>query len=294
MWNYYLFPVTPQKTIMLGFAGQKLVSIAIVVAVVYLLLVILMLLLQSKFLFFPSKDLDYTPGQLGMAFEDVYFSSSDGTGLHGWFIPAESRIGTLLFCHGNAGNISHRIESVRIFHDLGFDVLIFDYRGYGQSSGSISEKGTYSDAEAALKHLVEVKNIDQSEIIYFGRSLGGSIAAWLAKEHTPGGLIVESAFTSVNDIAGDVYPFLPVRMISRFKFNTREYLQNVNCPVLVIHSREDELINFKHGRKLFETAGEPKMFLELAGSHNEGFFLSGQHYINGLKDFFDQHVNMEK
>jgi fermentation-respiration switch protein FrsA (DUF1100 family) len=277
-----------------GFAGQKLVSILTILAVIYIIILILFLVFQSRFLYFPSKSLDFTPDEFGMTFEDIFFSAADSIELNGWFIPAEESTGTILFCHGNAGNISHRIESVKIFNDLKMDVFIFDYRGYGKSKGKISENGTYIDSEAALDYLIKVKNKKQSEIIVFGRSLGGSVAAHLAKERKPGALIIESTFTSVNDIASDVYPFLPVRLISRFKYNTLEYVRNTKCPLLVIHSRQDELINFKHGQQLYETAGEPKMFLELTGAHNEGFILSGKSYIDGIKTFIKKHYFREE
>ncbi|MCP4634482.1 MAG: alpha/beta hydrolase, partial [candidate division Zixibacteria bacterium] len=191
------------------------------------------------------------------------------------------------------GNISHRIESVKIFHDLDLNVFIFDYRGYGKSGGKISENGTYLDSEAAMNYLVNEKQTDPTNIVIFGRSLGGSIASWLAKEHTPCALILESSFTSVADAAGDVYPFLPVKLISRFDYNTQENVRIVKCPILIVHSRQDELIKFKHGQKLFETSGEPKMFLELTGSHNDGFILSGKRYVNGLKTFLNQYLNKE-
>ena len=198
----------------------------------------------------------------------------------------------VLFCHGNAGNMSHRLESIRVFHRLGLSTLIFDYRGYGQSEGKPTEQGTYLDAEAAWRYLVQRQEVDPAEVFVFGRSLGGAIAAWLARGHTPKALIMESTFTSVPDIAAHLYPYLPVRLLSRFHYNAVDYVRQVNCPVLIVHSRDDEMIPFSHGRRLFETANEPKEFLEIRGSHNEGFMTSADRYEEGLASFLSTPAGM--
>ncbi len=210
--------------------------------------------------------------------------------LSGWFVPAERSRGVILFCHGNAGNISHRLESVQVFHRLGLSTFVFDYRGYGQSEGKPTEQGTYLDAEAAWRHLVQKQQVDPTEIIIFGRSLGGAIAAWLARDHPPKALIIESTFTSVRDIGAELYPYLPVRLLSRFDYNAMDYLRQVNCPVLIVHSRDDEIIPFSHGRRLLETANEPKEILEITGTHNEGFMTSAKRYEDGLDSFISAHV----
>ncbi len=252
---------------------------------VYIALALLLAIFQSRMIYYPTYSIDSTPRQIGLGYDDVDFVSDDGIRLNGWFIPAENRIGVLLFCHGNAGNISHRLESIKIFHDLGLSVFIFDYRGYGLSEGDPSENGTYRDVEAAWNHLTEISMIDPSEIIVFGRSLGGSIAAYIAKEQNPGALILESAMTSVPDIAAGMYPFLPVRLLARFEYNTIDYIREISCPVLVIHSPDDEIIPYENGQKLFAAANEPKLFLELTGGHNEGFLLAAKEYKDGLREF---------
>jgi len=179
----------------------------------YVFILLYFSVFQSRLVFFPSREVITTPGAAGLEYEDVYFKSTDGQELHGWFIPADNPRGVLLFCHGNAGNISGRIESVSLFHNLGLSVFIFDYRGYGHSRGKPSEKGTYLDAEAAWDYLTALKKIDPEKIIIFGRSLGGAVAAWLANERTPGGAIIESTFTSIKDAGSEMYPYLPVRRI---------------------------------------------------------------------------------
>lgn len=211
-----------------------------------------------------------TPADLGLDYEDAAFYAPDGSRLHGWFVPGGGRR-TLLFFHGNAGDISHRLESIRFFHELGLSVLIVDYRGYGQSEGRPSEHGTYEDAEAAWRYLTARRGIPAEDIVLFGRSLGGPIAAWLAARHRPAGLVIESAFTSVPDLGREIYWFLPVRWMSRFSYATRELVRDVRCPVLVAHSRDDEIVPFAHGRAIFEAANEPRELLELHGGHNEAY-----------------------
>jgi len=262
-------------------------KILISVISIYLLFVILIYLFQSKLIFFPDKNIVVNPGQYGLNYAEVKFRTSDNLNLHGWYIPADSAQYTLIFCHGNAGNISHRLESIKQFHELYLNVFIFDYRGYGKSDGNISEQGTYLDAQAAWNYLIIEKNIDPNKIIIFGRSLGAAIACQLATQQNPIAIIMESAFESVPELAAQIYPFLPVRWLSRFEYNNHDNIKKLDCPVLMIHSRQDEIIPFSHGKKLFAEAKEPKQFLEIQGSHNEGFYISDQIYKKGILKFLD-------
>lgn len=240
---------------------------------------------QERFVYFPDRKLAGTPARAGLVYEPVTLTTDDGLRLGAWFIPAPKSRGTLLFSHGNAGNISHRLESIRQFHDLGLDVFIFDYRGYGESEGVPTEAGTYRDAEAAWRYLVEQRRVNPERLVYFGRSLGAAVASELATRHPPRALIVESAFTSVPDFGAEVYPWLPVRLLVRLQYPTREYLRALNVPVLVVHSRNDEIIPFRHGEALFAAANEPKTLLEIRGGHNDGFLVSGKRYTEGLDAF---------
>jgi len=255
----------------------------------YLLFVGLVYAMQGRLLYLPNlpgRELDATPADIGLAYEDVQFTADDGVKLHGWFVPAaETARGTLLFFHGNAGNISHRLESVSQFHGLGLDVLIIDYRGYGQSEGSPSERGTYRDAVAAWQYLTEGRGVAPSRIVVFGRSVGGAVGAWLAANREAGALIVESSFSSLPALAAELYWFLPVRWLSRFRYPTTEYVAAAACPVLVIHSRDDDIVPFHHGREIYESAGEPRQFLELSGPHNGAHVLSEERYLEGLREF---------
>lgn len=259
-------------------------------AAIYAGFALLLFFYQSKLIYLPDiggREITATPRDIGLKYESVTLVAGDGVRLHGWFVPAKSERGVLLFFHGNAGNISHRLGSLEIFNRLGLSILIFDYRGYGQSEGAPSEQGTYRDAEAAWRYLIEKRDIPAHRIVLFGRSLGGAIAAWLAARHTPQALIIESVFTSVPDMASQMYPFLPVRLLARFQYNTRQNLEAVNCPLLVIHSPEDEIVPIEHGRRLFDSANKPKQFLNIRGDHNNGFIASGHIYVNGLNEFLD-------
>lgn len=247
---------------------------------------------QPRLLFFPnipSREVKVSPDEVGLPYESVkLLVTGDNVQLDGWFIPAPQARGVVLFCHGNAGNISHRLDSLLLFNKLGLSTLIFDYRGYGRSQGKPSEQGTYQDAEVAWQHLTQERDVPPQQIILFGRSLGAAVAAHLATIHTPGALIIESCFTSVPDIAADLYPFLPARLMSRLDYNAKEKLQNVGCPVLIVHSPNDEIIPYKHGRALYAAAKEPKRFLELRGGHNDGFLITGKAYRDGLDSFLSE------
>jgi len=257
----------------------------------YLAFCAMIYFMQPGMIFYPNmpdRKLVTTPANIGLEYYDVDLTTKDNIKLHGWFIAGSKTHKpkhTLLFFHGNAGNISHRLDSIKLFHQLGLNVFIIDYRGYGQSAGKISEKGMYHDAEAAWLYLTEQQNIKPENIIIFGRSLGGAIAAWLASQHTPAALIIESSFSSVESMGKRFYPFLPVKLISRFHFNTEEYTREVQCPVLITHSRNDEIIPYEESQKIYNSATEPKQFLHMQGGHNDGFLVSGQNYIQGLQSF---------
>jgi len=244
----------------------------------YLALATVLYFMQPKFLYSPMREVFSTPAELELDFEDVVFKSADGINLSGWYVPVNDPKFTLLFCHGNGGNIAHRLDSINIFHNLGLNCFIFDYRGYGNSQGKPDEEGTYTDAVAAYKWLNEEKKIQAENIIIFGRSLGGIIAAQLAGKVKVGGLVVESAFTSYVDIAKEYYPYMPVRWFARFSYSTIDYIKNVHCPVMLIYSRNDEIVPYKFGLELYEAANEPKEFIEIFGGHNDCFLASGEIY----------------
>lgn len=267
---------------------RTLLSLLTVLALGYAVLLVAVYVMQPRLLYLPrlaGMPAGETPRAIGLAYEEVWIDTADGVRLHAWYVPADPARGTLLFFHGNAGHIGHRLESIAQFHSLGLNVLIVDYRGYGESEGAPTEAGTYADAAAAWDYLMETRGIAADRIVLFGRSLGAAVAARLATGVTPAGLIIESAFTSVPDVAAKYYWYLPVRLLSRFQYDTRAALAEVACPLLVIHSRHDEIIPFEHGEALYAAGREPKTFLEITGGHNDGFFLSNDRYLGGIDKF---------
>jgi len=260
-------------------------SVILFAIVLYVCFAVILFVFQSSFVYFPYRDLAATPGAIGLSYQAVSFEAKDGVRLSGWFIPAERSRGVILFCHGNGGNISHRLDKIQIYNRIGLSTFIFDYRGYGESAGKPSEQGTYFDAEAAWDYLVSQRQISPEKIIIYGESLGGAVAAWLAQDHHAKALILESTFTSVKDLGAKLYPYLPVRLLARFDYNALNYIRKVHCPVLIIHSPEDEIVPFSQGHLLFESANSPKELLEIRGSHNDGFLESAERYTAGLDKF---------
>ncbi len=269
---------------------MRMLKILFLILGCYLILVVLTFFFQGRMVFFPDPHIVATPGSIGLDFEEVWLTASDGTVLHSWFVPGPGRGSgvTALFFHGNAGNISHRLEMLEVIHELGLNCLIFDYRGYGRSRGTPSERGMYKDGEAAWNWLVRDRGVPVDKIVCWGRSLGGPVAARLAGDHGPGALIIESTFTSLPDLGQKIYPFLPVNLISRLRFPTRKHVQELSCPVLVVHSTEDEIVPFAFGKKLFRAAPEPKRFLRIHGGHNNGFVLSRKIYVDGVREFLTE------
>ena len=256
-------------------------SIILIIFAAYVIIGLSLYFMQSTFLYHPAEEIVYNPGNINLGYEDITIETSDSVKINGWFVPAENSKLTVLFCHGNAGNMAHRLDTINFFNELGLNCLVFDYRGYGLSEGKPSEQGTYLDAQAAWQWLTEKKNINSENIIIFGRSLGGSIAAQLATSTNPKGLVLESCFTSYVDVGKKFYPYMPVNLFASFSYDTREYITKIKCPLMIIHSRADEIIPFEFGLKLYDIAKEPKEFLEIFGTHNDGFMHSDQIYKQG-------------
>lgn len=263
-------------------------------AVAYAAVLGLVYLFQSRLVYFPTKgNYSVTPQALGLAFEPVQIGTADGEQLSAWWIPAPMRAparGTVLLLHGNAGDISHRIDYARMFFGLGYHTLLLDYRGYGTSTGTPAEEGTYRDAEAGWQWLTGKRGIKASDIVIFGESLGGGVASWLAAQHTPGALVLASTFTSIPDLGAEVYAWLPVRWLARIHYNNLANLERLRAPLLIAHSRGDDIIPFAHGERLYAAAREPKAFLALSGGHNEGFVFTRAEWVNALAAFLETHL----
>lgn len=266
-------------------------NIVVPVVIAYAALVLLVFLFQPRLVYFPQigRELAATPQAYGLDFESVNLSTEDGETLRAWWVPAQDARGTILFFHGNAGNISHRIDYLLMFRKLGYATLIFDYRGYGNSTGSPTEEGTYRDAAAAWRWLTQTRGIGPGDIVYAGESLGGAVASWLAVRHPPRALVLMSTFTSAPDLGAQVYPFIPVRLISRFRYDNMSHVRQIKVPMLVAHSRDDDIVPFAHGRQIFEAACEPKQLLEMRGGHNDGFIFMREEWVKVLAAFLEQH-----
>jgi uncharacterized protein len=267
--------------------AHMLTTLAAALGLGYAALVLLVFVFQARLVYFPEmgRNVPATPLAIGLPFEEVWLDAAPDVRLHGWFVPRSDARGVALIFHGNAGSIGLRLDWLRMFHDLGYASLIVDYRGYGRSTGAPSEQGTYDDASAAWDHLIRARGWNPGDIVIVGESLGGSIAAQLAARTSPRALVIQSGFTSVPDLAGQIYWFLPVRLISRFSYDTLSHVRSVTVPILIAHSREDEIVPFTHGRALFEQASEPKTFVELRGGHNEGFLFVRREWVDALGAF---------
>lgn len=271
-----------------GKAKRMWITIPLTLGFVYVGLIVVLYFFQDRLLFFPTADIYRTPADQGWAYEEVRVSVAEET-TAGWYVPAEGqRRGVVLFSHGNAGNIADRIESISVFRSLGLDVLAYDYGGYGQSTGKPSEDRCYQDIRAMWTLLVEERGIAPEEIVLFGRSLGAGSTAQLALEVDSAAVILESAFRSVPAMAKQLYPWLPVRSLARIHFDNESKVGLFKTQLLVIHSRDDSIIPYAHGRILYDLAPDPKEFLEIRGDHNEGFWASGDLYNNGLENFLER------
>lgn len=259
-------------------------------AALYMLAAAWLYFSQKRMLFFPRAEHVAAPGLIGMKYSDVYLTNRLGTRIHGWWVPRDGARYAVLFAHGNGGNVSHRLETIRIFHELGLSVMLYDYSGYGKSEGEPSEEGMYADARAAWGWLTREQEIAPERVVLFGRSLGGAVTAHLAAELAgegmrPAGMVLESTFTSVPDMAAYTYPWMPVRPLVRYQYDSAEALESVNVPTLFAHSEDDEIVPYALGLRLYEGYAGPKSFLSLTGDHNSGYLTMGDAYIQGLATF---------
>lgn len=243
--------------------------------------------MEDKFIFYPVSEIGQTPIDAGLPFNDIYFTTSDGVRLNGWFVSHPGANTTLLWFHGNAGNISHRVENIRLLHDkVAINIFIFDYREYGRSEGKVSEEGTYKDGEAALKYLRAREDVEPKRIVFFGRSLGAAVAAEMATRHECLALILETPFASIREMARVTFPFLPIGPFLRTRYDTVEKVKKIKAPLLVLHGDRDDIVPFAQGKKVFDAALEPKEFYTIPGArHNDTYIVGGDAYFTVLKDF---------
>ncbi len=249
---------------------------------------------QQRLVFFPTRgEYPVTPGSIDLSWRDVSLTTDDGIRIAAWFVEGpDDDAPVVLFFHGNAGDMSHRLGTLGALHELGAATLIIDYRGYGRSGGSPDEEGLYSDARAAWQWLTDKGDYAPGQIVLFGRSLGGPVAAWLAARRNPAGLVLESAFTSMPDLAAHHYPWLPARWLARYDFDTAAAIARADCPVLIAHSPDDEIVPFRHADALAAVRPEATQRVRLRGSHNDPSLELDDDWRSALGDFIRRHAVM--
>ncbi len=243
--------------------------------------------LEEQFIYFPLRALVGTPADIGLAYHDATFETTDGVRLHGWFVPGRGSV-TLLWLHGNAGNVSHRLDHLLLLHErLGVHVFIIDYRGYGRSEGQPSEEGTYRDATAALTYLRQLPGVDPERVVLYGQSLGSAVAAELARREPVRGVILEAPFASIAAMARVAFPFLPLGPLLRTRYDTLAAVREIDAPLLVLHSPTDEVVPYAQGEAVYAAAREPKWFHAIGGraGHNDAYLRGGAAYWQALADF---------
>lgn len=244
-------------------------------------------MIEKGFIFYPDKRIDLTPSDTGLIFEDIYLRTSDGVKINGWFVPYEGARAGLLWFHGNAGNLSDRVEKLGLLHrKLKINIFAIDYREYGRSEGSVSEEGTYRDALAAYDYLTTRSEVDPSRVILFGQSLGAAVAVDLALHREAAGVILEAPFASIKEMARVAFPWLPIGSLLSTRFDNLSKIARIGAPLLIIQGDRDEVIPYSQGRKVYEAAGEPKAFYTVPGAgHNDIYLVGGEAYFKAMSDF---------
>jgi len=271
---------------------KLMITFIAVVLIVSVILLIMISTLEKQMIYYPATYPDgfWDPERFGVTVEDVWFNAEDGVSLHGWYTKgAESDLDiTLLWYHGNAGNITHRIENMRDLLELGVDVFIIDYRGYGRSEGAPDEAGIYKDGVAAYDYLINEKGLTKDNIVLFGRSLGTAVAVDVATKRDVRGMILESAFTDAKAMARIIMPFLPVGAVISSKFDSIRKIRNVHVPILFTHGDRDTIVPIDLGKELFNAAHEPKAFYTIQGAdHNDTYIVGGADYYKQIKNFLE-------
>ena len=242
---------------------------------------------ERLFIYFPTKELSATPADAGLEFVDATVETDDGVNLHGWWVPGRNDEVTLLWFHGNAGNLGDRVGLLELLHDeLGIGIFAVDYRGYGRSEGKPSETGLYADAQAALDAAQNYAGASSEEIVIFGQSLGAAVAVELATSQPVRGVVLEAAFTSIRDMARHHYSFLPVGPLLRTSFDSESRIATIDAPLLMVHGQNDEIVPLDMGRRLFAAAEEPKEFSKVEGAGHNDVYLRAE-FTAALKSFLD-------
>ncbi len=240
--------------------------------------------IELRSIFFPTKEIEFSPTDINLPFQDIYIDTEDSLKINAWFIPYNNAKYTLLFFHGNGGNISHRLDKIQLLRKAGVNIFIIDYRGYGASQGRPTENGLYLDARGAYDYLLNLRNIKPGQIILYGESMGTAVAINLASQVSIKALILEGGFSSARDMAKRYYPYLPAFLFS-IRFDSLSKIKEINAPKLFLHSQDDEIVPFKLAQRLFKTASEPKQLVQLLGGHNNAFLDSENKYVSSIISF---------
>lgn len=249
-------------------------------------------ILDQMFVFHPAPWIDRDWRAISrLPLEEIWFQSGDGTKLFGWYLESTQPRGVLLWCHGNAGNIIHRLENMALLYRAGISMLIFDYRGFGRSAGKPFEEGLYQDAFAAYGYLARTRGIRSDHIVLFGRSLGAAVAGAVASQRPIGGLILEGPFPSVESLAKAQLYGLPAHWLLSSRFRLIDRLRDVRAPILVLHGDRDTIVPIAFGRQVYEAAPEPKSFYVIEGAdHNDTHIAGGKAYVQRLKRFIEDAI----
>ena len=277
--------------------GKKILESALLVFLALVAYVVLLVSCENRLIYHPYQYPDglWEASQVPFKFEDVWFEAEDGVKLHGWYVPTENARATWLFFHGNAGNLTHRIANVALLQSLNLNIFIFDYRGYGRSAGTPDEKGLLLDSEAAYQVLMDRYQTDPDTLFLFGRSLGGFFAADTATRHKVAGVILESTFTSAQDMAKKMMPLLPIGFVIRSKLDAINKVPQLKMPKLFFHGTKDEIVPYQLGQKLYKASAEPKEFYAIEGArHNDTVDVGGAPYFAKIDDFITRTLRATK
>jgi uncharacterized protein len=266
---------------------RTLITTILTLVILYLGILLCFYFFQGRLVFHPRKEIISTPADLGLDFEKIKCVIPGKPAITGWYLNQENTQKTLLYCHGNAGNLSTHLDHIAAIYKTGVNVFIFDYQGFGETPGKPTEANTYKDALTAYEYLTQVKKITPKNIILYGHSLGGAIASKIATKVETKGLILEGTFTDINELGAELYPYLPVKKLSKVNYNSIKNIKSITVPILIIHSIDDEVIPYKYGQELFKAAPEPKSFLEVEGRHDETYIVSRYKYRDGISAFIN-------
>jgi uncharacterized protein len=266
---------------------RRIVLLVVLLMCVVACMVGYMVWKQESLVFFPEKRFPATPTAFGLPFEEVRLHTADGVTLGAWWIPAKHPRGTLVFAHGNAGNIAYRIDKAAFFRELGLSILLFDYRGYGTSGGNPTEDGTYRDMDAAVEHVRSARGFSTGKTLFWGESIGAAVAVEAVTRHPCGGLVLESGFTSLPAMAKAVYPRVPGFLV-RMRYDSLARIPAVKAPKLILHGPVDDIVPYAMGRSLFDAATGSRRFADLRGGHNDGGILASPEAQEALREFLDE------